>query len=1150
MSIPRFLFTCILILVACLGVDVSAQATLPAFHTGPWSNNVPPAGWTFTGLGTPQYADYDGAGFGAGKLDTSGDMITVNFDSAPGTVAYWIKGNTLSGAYVFKVEESADGGTWSDVVAYNGAGITSSAVPTTNALLSASRFVRFNYVTKVGGNVGVDGIAISSGGPAVFQVTLDKADGFQVIQGTSTSVTATAANGTAPYTYGWSSTLGGTYYTAVANVFTILGTAPTGSFTATATATDAAAQSTNKTVSFSVVTAPTTYPITITPPTHGTVSTTPATETTAGTTVTITATPDSGYQADTITVVDAAMNPVTVTGNTFTMPAAGVTVTVTFTSVPAEGILAYRFTSAPHLQVTTKDANVDVSAMSISAGTIETNITSAAFPNPPLIEETGGWNGESQAAAKCYQFTITPQVGYPVTINGIFFRAYATSAGPSGMGYNIGGGLATYEVNAPSAALLVVSQAVVGVDNQTSPIVVQIQGWTNGSRASSGAGVFRLDDVVIYGTVSSGGGIDNPSAFSATGGNAVVDLAWTANASNDVVMIAYNTSSTFGAPSGTYGVGNEIAGGGKVIFRDRAPGYQQAGLTNGQAYYYRAWSVRGETNYSSGVAASATPWNGVNNPSGVTATGSNAAVTMAWTLNANSDPVMVAYNTTSIFGEPSGTYSVGGEILGGGKVLYMAGGTGFQQPGLTNGQTYWFRAWSVATGPEYSSGYTVSATPVSGPLQPPGILAASSVSSNHFTANWTAPEGATSYLLDVATNEAFRYSAGRRATDLNPGDLMIVTVNARTNTTSQKGFDAVPLVDLDPGATIMFTDNGWSNGTWRTTSEGVVTYVAPGAVTAGTVLSYRNVNENGFTKTGSFDLSVSGDNILVYQGSAEIPLFVYGIGWSSATPWVTNGANVTGNNSEIPPALSVEAFTIATLGRSNNYQYVAANGTTGSKAELLQKAATSGNWVGSSFDAYAKFTPDFTVGGGGAANDFVPGYRNRPVSGTSEVVTGLVDNFTYYYRVRAVSASETSGYSAITNVTTGGGTPSPTYESWAVAHGLDPASPSGQPGANYDSDADSNYEEFVADTDPTNPNSCFPYFVTNFPGTAVITIWAGPPTTNSRIYDVWVATNLRPPQVWTGFNFNRRGADNGSAIGFTVTNTGAGRFYRSGVKVP
>ncbi len=346
-------------------------------------------------------------------------------------------------------------------------------------------------------------------GSAVLGVVFDKANGFVVAEGASDTITATAANGTEPYGYVWSSTLGGTYYTSDTNLFTILDTAPVGVYTATVVVTDAVFDQATNTVTFSVA-AP--LAITITPPTNGAVTTTPATEAIEGATVTITATPDGNYAVDTITVVDALSAPVLVTGDSFTMPDSAVTVTVTFVEVVAEGIVDFRFTTAPYLRVTAKDAALTVSDMALSAGTIETAVeTGTYFPNEPYVEESAGWTADNQAAAKAFLFTVTPTGGASITLNGISFNAYASSAGPSAFGFDIGTGTATYAVDAPDAALVAVSQAVVGVVGETGAIEVKIQGWLNGSRASTGGGIFRLDDVVLHGTVNTG-----PAIFSVT----------------------------------------------------------------------------------------------------------------------------------------------------------------------------------------------------------------------------------------------------------------------------------------------------------------------------------------------------------------------------------------------------------------------------------------------------------------------------------------------------------------------------------------------------------------------------------------------------------------------------------------------------------
>ncbi len=58
------------------------------------------------------------------------------------------------------------------------------------------------------------------------------------------------------------------------------------------------------------------------------------------------------------------------------------------------------------------------------------------------------------------------------------------------------------------------------------------------------------------------------------------------------------------------------------------------------------------------------------------------------------------------------------------------------------------------------------------------------------------------------------------------------------------------------------------------------------------------------------------------------------------------------------------------------------------------------------------------TGLGDFSSKFVPGYSNRTVSVTSEVVTGLVLNATYYFRVRAANNAGISGQSPVASVTT------------------------------------------------------------------------------------------------------------------------------------
>ncbi len=100
---------------------------------------------------------------------------------------------------------------------------------------------------------------------------------------------------------------------------------------------------------------------------------------------------------------------------------------------------------------------------------------------------------------------------------------------------------------------------------------------------------------------------NDPTGFLATAvSTSEIDLAWGQDVSNDNVMVAWNTSSTFGTPSGTYPVGGSIPGGGTVLYNGSATNVPHTGLTAGTTYYYKAWSVLGGPTYSTGLQTAAT----------------------------------------------------------------------------------------------------------------------------------------------------------------------------------------------------------------------------------------------------------------------------------------------------------------------------------------------------------------------------------------------------------------------------------------------------------------------------------------------------------------------------------------------------------------
>lgn len=121
-------------------------------------------------------------------------------------------------------------------------------------------------------------------------------------------------------------------------------------------------------------------------------------------------------------------------------------------------------------------------------------------------------------------------------------------------------------------------------------------------------------------------------------------------------------------------------------------------------------------------------------------------------------------------------------------------------------------------------------------------------------------------------------------------------------------------------------------------------------------------------------------------------------------------------------------------------------------------------------------------------------------------------------------------------------------DSWCLRYNFDPQASI----ADGDSDGDgfNNWEEFVADTHPLQSASVFSNRIEEWSVFAdTMSLKVGPPTTNSRVYDVWVATNLLAP-VWMPRNLNRPGATNGGPIYLAVTNEGPVGYYRTGVRIP
>jgi hypothetical protein len=229
------------------------------------------------------------------------------------------------------------------------------------------------------------------------------------------------------------------------------------------------------------------------------------------------------------------------------------------------------------------------------------------------------------------------------------------------------------------------------------------------------------------------------------------------------------------------------------------------------------------------------------------------------------------------------------------------------------------------------------------------------------------------------------------ATVLNPGDIIIVSVNSDGSYpggANSNGFDFVSRVDLDAGTQIYFADKSWDGSLatpfWRnTTGEGLVRYTVPaGGISRGTIVHYDDTMIPVLPTSGSglwdmyaidpitgaltlptiipnFELANAGDNILVFQdptntNSGATPNFIYGIGFSGTTTWISSGTPTT-NNSWIPSGISTAGGTVVTLGSTDNQQYNCT--VTGLfNTSLTNALQTTANWNTSDTVPYAQST--------------------------------------------------------------------------------------------------------------------------------------------------------------------------------------------------
>ncbi len=222
-----------------------------------------------------------------------------------------------------------------------------------------------------------------------------------------------------------------------------------------------------------------------------------------------------------------------------------------------------------------------------------------------------------------------------------------------------------------------------------------------------------------------------PTGLSATPGNAQVTLSWTAST---------------GASS--YSVLHALAAGGpfsSVATNQTGTTYSDTGLSNGTTYFYQVIAVNGSGQSGNSNTASATPQAAPDAPTGLSASAGDAQVALSWTASTNATGYKVFRATGA------GGYGT--------APLATVTGTSYSDTSAINGTTYYYSVKATGIGGDSPFSNEVSALPVAppAPAAPTGLRA--SVYSNQISLSWTAPAGATSYIVRRATASAGPYSS-------------------------------------------------------------------------------------------------------------------------------------------------------------------------------------------------------------------------------------------------------------------------------------------------------------------------------------------------------------------------------------------------------
>ncbi len=442
---------------------------------------------------------------------------------------------------------------------------------------------------------------------------------------------------------------------------------------------------------------------------------------------------------------------------------------------------------------------------------------------------------------------------------------------------------------------------------------------------------------------------------------------WSASIGATNYLVDVSTSSSFATFLSGYE--NASSGGG--------PSLAVTGLTRVTTYYYR---VRAQ------------------NPSGLSGYSATATITtlpdlpVMTTRPASNILINTAVGGGNITDDGGGTVSTRGFVwaqtqnptITNGGVVYAGSGTGVfsgTMTGLLANTFYYYRSFaSNGAGIAYGDNRNFTTLCFT---SAPVALAAGPVGGARFTANWEALDGADTYYLDASTNATFGgpgIVSGPKARFEFPSEDTLIPLmpNSSVVTASVMSISADSLVSVQSGIAA-FTNAPYvqSLNGWNQANEASAKYIE--------FTLYPATNQ--YFALTNISMSAMADS----KGPGLLAIQIDNQVISTNTLTADTLANIS---------VPISGYTNVTT------------------SVVIRIKGWSGANPGNGYLAL----DDVQVSGyNGVPQDFLPGFSNLLVSGTSAIVTGLQVSSTYYYRIKAANTNgcDTQYSDTITQTTAG-----------------------------------------------------------------------------------------------------------------------------------